>query len=366
VRADTELVSASRSRSDRTPVAALRRPGPSGCDPRSLQLRSRRRSARRSRWRRLSASLPRASLTGWVACNTPLGRDERPQAQTAKSSCRPDVARHPLVLCVRPRVTDELACTPDSVAGDSRRRWRPSISACRCRQAHAAYPQARASSPQTPAPVATLRWRPFLALLRVGFTKPPRSPGVLVSSYLTVSPLPAPPKRAGGLFSVALSRGSPRVAVNNHPALRSPDVPRRRHKAPTRPPSQLVRRSLILRRAARPESAGAICGHAVPGDLCGQDQSRFGSTRFRWGLRRSRRHTPRSTGAGQSVAAIGVHGVEPSPRCERATPTRRAFFPLGGFRHRRCGRSPPNLDELRPRNDHNPSRFALDGPAPRP
>jgi hypothetical protein len=33
---------------------------------------------------------------------------------------------------------------------------------------------------------------------------------------------------AGGLFSVALSRGSPRVAVNNHPALRSPDVPRRR------------------------------------------------------------------------------------------------------------------------------------------
>ena len=46
---------------------------------------------------------------------------------------------------------------------------------------------------------------------------------------------------AGGLFSVALSRGSPRVAVNNHPALRSPDVPRRRHQGtdataqPTRP-----------------------------------------------------------------------------------------------------------------------------------
>ncbi|BBH66750.1 hypothetical protein ACTI_34350 [Actinoplanes sp. OR16] len=31
-----------------------------------------------------------------------------------------------------------------------------------------------------------------MALLRVGFTEPPRSPGVLVSSYLTVSPLPAP------------------------------------------------------------------------------------------------------------------------------------------------------------------------------
>jgi hypothetical protein len=33
---------------------------------------------------------------------------------------------------------------------------------------------------------------------------------------------------AGGFFSVALSRGSPRVAVNDHPALWSPDVPRRR------------------------------------------------------------------------------------------------------------------------------------------
>jgi hypothetical protein len=31
---------------------------------------------------------------------------------------------------------------------------------------------------------------------------------------------------AGGLFSVALSRESPRIAVSNHPALRSPDFPR--------------------------------------------------------------------------------------------------------------------------------------------
>ncbi len=35
-------------------------------------------------------------------------------------------------------------------------------------------------------------------------------------------------RAAGGLFSVALSRGSPRVAVGDHPALWSPDVPRRR------------------------------------------------------------------------------------------------------------------------------------------
>ena len=47
-----------------------------------------------------------------------------------------------------------------------------------------------------------------------------------VVSYTAVSPLPA--RSAGGLLSVALSRGSPRVAVNDHPALWSPDVPRRR------------------------------------------------------------------------------------------------------------------------------------------
>src|SRR2546428_5230704 len=49
---------------------------------------------------------------------------------------------------------------------------------------------------------------------------------MLVGSYPTVSPLPDA-DGAGGLFSVALSRGSPRVAVSNHPALWSPDVPRR-------------------------------------------------------------------------------------------------------------------------------------------
>jgi hypothetical protein len=64
-----------------------------------------------------------------------------------------------------------------------------------------------------------------LDLLRVGFTEPLQSPGALVVSYTTVSPLPAA-EAPGGLFSVALSRGSPRVAVGHHPALWSPDVPR--------------------------------------------------------------------------------------------------------------------------------------------
>ncbi len=67
---------------------------------------------------------------------------------------------------------------------------------------------------------------PCLTLLRTRFTEPAASPRPLVGSYPTVSPLPdacAP----GGLLSVALSRGLPRVGVTHRPALRSPDVPRR-------------------------------------------------------------------------------------------------------------------------------------------
>jgi hypothetical protein len=45
-----------------------------------------------------------------------------------------------------------------------------------------------------------------------------------VSSYLAISPLPKAPA-SGGIFSVALSLGSPPVAVSDHPALRSPDFP---------------------------------------------------------------------------------------------------------------------------------------------
>ena len=66
----------------------------------------------------------------------------------------------------------------------------------------------------------------LLTLLRVGFTEPPGSLRALVVSYTAVSPLP-PDKSGGGLFSVALSRGSPRVGVTDHLALWSPDLPHR-------------------------------------------------------------------------------------------------------------------------------------------
>src|SRR3954471_17130866 len=87
-----------------------------------------------------------------------------------------------------------------------------------------------------------------LGLLQVGFNEPPQSPEALVVSYTTVSPLPPRPRCGcdGGLFSVALSRGSLRVAVGHHLALWSPDVPRQDpRRGLTRPPDRLIhRRSL--------------------------------------------------------------------------------------------------------------------------
>src|SRR5471030_606759 len=84
----------------------------------------------------------------------------------------------------------------------------------------------------------------------MGFTKPPGSPLALVRSYRTVSPLPVPLRAIGGLFSVALSCGSPRLGVTQHPALWSPDVPRTGHRkrAGTRPPGQLTTDDSLARR----------------------------------------------------------------------------------------------------------------------
>ena len=60
-----------------------------------------------------------------------------------------------------------------------------------------------------------------------------RAAGGLLPHLFTLTAL------GGGLFSVALSRGSPRVAVSHHPALWSPDVPRALTR--TRPPGRLDR-----------------------------------------------------------------------------------------------------------------------------
>ena len=77
---------------------------------------------------------------------------------------------------------------------------------------------------------------PYSSLLREGLASPPVTRLSRVGSYPTISPLPVPPPLApspelaastaiGGVFSAALSLGSPRVAVSDLPALWSPDFP---------------------------------------------------------------------------------------------------------------------------------------------
>ena len=69
---------------------------------------------------------------------------------------------------------------------------------------------------------------PYSSLLREGLATPPVTRLSRVGSYPTISPLPVPAPEGsaiGGVFSVALSLGSPRVAVGDLPVLWSPDFP---------------------------------------------------------------------------------------------------------------------------------------------
>jgi len=95
----------------------------------------------------------------------------------------------------------------------------------------------------------------------VGFTEPPQSPAALVVSYTTVSPLPRRCRR-GGLFSVALSRGSPRVGVTDHPALWSPvrKLPGPCAKQDRRSESRLLREPAVKRQVypTRVEGSGVF------------------------------------------------------------------------------------------------------------
>ena len=83
-------------------------------------------------------------------------------------------------------------------------------------------------------------WPPYLELLQVGFNKPAcrQAAGALLPHLFTL----AGPHMAnvGGVFSVPLSVGSPRLRVTKHPALGSSDFPRCRLPAAPRPPGPLT------------------------------------------------------------------------------------------------------------------------------
>jgi hypothetical protein len=143
---------------------------------------------------------------------------------------------------------------------------RPSLSACRRRQAHAVHPQARTGRPRTPAQRPGSRRVTFRPCSGWGLPSHPGHPGCWWSLTPPFHPYPAPrheDEARGGLFSVALSRGSPRVAVDNHPALWSPDFPRRRPEGHRRGrPTDSSAGAMVAR---RPRPPGMGSRHAVMG-----------------------------------------------------------------------------------------------------
>jgi hypothetical protein len=138
---------------------------------------------------------------------------------------------------------------------------------------------------------------PRFGLAPGGGCQPPGSPRTLVRSYRTVSPLPVRDRgpAIGGLLSVALSTDrSPRPGSRQHPALRSPDLPRHRTGA---------------RRRGHPAGSPSPSVWRASGELCRvAPAGRHNSTTFERAGERSRfsraRRGPRRC-AGRPTAPRG-------------------------------------------------------------
>jgi hypothetical protein len=93
--------------------------------------------------------------------------------------------------------------------------------------------------------------RPQRGLAPGGVCQAGRSPGRWCALTAPFHPCHAPVAGPfGGLLSVALSCGSPRLAVGQHPALRRPDFPRPRVAPRPRPPSRLPLARILSSRVA--------------------------------------------------------------------------------------------------------------------
>ena len=104
--------------------------------------------------------------------------------------------------------------------------------------------------------------RPYLVLLRVGFTLPislPRSRGALTAPF---HPCPPPRRGVGGLFSVALSLGSHPPGVTRHSCFRGARTFLERSCDRPRPSNHLARRDVEVSREEGQEPSGETCSAA--------------------------------------------------------------------------------------------------------
>jgi hypothetical protein len=131
---------------------------------------------------------------------------------------------------VSAQAAGELACRPGSVRPLARAGGHPSRAAVAdsllrsTREHRAGRPRSLAQEPRRLARIP-LDLAPG-GVYRAAWVTP--GAGGLLHHRFTLTTWQKP---GGGLFSVALSRGSPRVGVTDHPALRSPDLPRRARRA---------------------------------------------------------------------------------------------------------------------------------------
>jgi len=123
------------------------------------------------------------------------------------------------------RKTPEWPCKPSSVPRSFPRGGEHSSRALVAQDLVSEQPGKR-STWATPSPAVRRGMLPLLALAPGGVCRAVQVTLAAVRSYRTVSPLPREPEGArGGLFSVALSCGSRRLVVNQHPARWSSDFP---------------------------------------------------------------------------------------------------------------------------------------------
>jgi len=127
--------------------------------------------------------------------------------------------------------------------------------------------------------------------------------GGLLHHRFTLTPRRGGAATRGGLFSVALSRGSPRVGVTDHPALWSPDLPHRAGGL-ARPPGRLTRDSGYAGRTSVWANKTAMARRRAAGYGCRRPDKTAGS--------RARRGPPRRRTATSPSGLAFRRGTPPA------------------------------------------------------